>query len=254
VSVEHKQLDGLQAADSRQPFYMVHSACFAGVELPSLYPVPYIQPHPTPPKRRHHGLSATSPSGLQEYYQGSAAYGPIMGSGHSSPRLKQWCAGEYQFASKPWQDDLLTIASYIPHLSDDAPNSHAAAAAAGSLGTLNLASNATVVAASGVIGSASDVDVFRFEAERGGVLLRAYLDLTRSYAFADPQDKTAEARRTKLDSKVELLNQNGAVIRGWDDTDGVLSGRLVHILPSAVSLSVAGVECCWGCWGGAESV
>jgi hypothetical protein len=81
------------------------------------------------------------------------------------------------------------------------------------------------------------VDTYRFDAAEAGLLLTVDLELVASYAFEDLEDLSTEAQRTKLDSRLELLDSAGAVVRAWDNLDGVLQGPQTAVLPSAVSLS-----------------
>ncbi len=95
-------------------------------------------------------------SGGTAYYEGSAAWAPIMGVGYYRP-LTQWSKGEYTGATNR-QDDLAIIALHAPVLADDHGGS-AATATPLSPG----------VATPGVITSARDEDWFSFSSLGGGV-------------------------------------------------------------------------------------
>lgn len=100
----------------------------------------------------HHGTQSL------DYYQGHGVWGPIMGAPFPVP-LTQWSKGEYTGASRPTQDDVAVISrSGAPLLADDHADTIAGA---------TLASRGTTVAATGMITTAADVDVFRVTAAPG---------------------------------------------------------------------------------------
>ena len=89
---------------------------------------------------------------------GALSWSPIMGNGLRP--VNQWARGEYQGATSN-QNNFTAITSKIPLMSDDHGNTiHTASAATG-----------LALSAGGVIGSATDVDVFRFTAGRGNLVI-----------------------------------------------------------------------------------
>ena len=74
-----------------------------------------------------------------------------MGGGYQR-ELTQWSRGEYPLATNQ-EDDLAIIAGYLGYRPDDVGDDAASAT------TLSLS---PVASASGLIGSATDVDVYRF--------------------------------------------------------------------------------------------
>lgn len=53
-----------------------------------------------------------------EYYEGSGAWGPIMGDSYNRP-ISQWSKGEYPAANRSGQDDIATIASFTGLVPDE---------------------------------------------------------------------------------------------------------------------------------------
>lgn len=96
------------------------------------------------------------------YYQGHGSgetgWAPIMGNSYYK-NLTQWSRGEYPYANNT-QDDIKLINGHIPYTTDDHGDSTNSAT------VLPLASS---FGAFGIINSASDIDVFKFNAGDGTV-------------------------------------------------------------------------------------
>lgn len=106
---------------------------------------------------RHDGTTA----GV-EYYQGHGAWAPIMGVGYYRD-VTQWSKGEYTAANNT-EDDLAKMVTYgAPLRADDHANTIVAATPLAGW----------QVAASGVIASRTDVDVFEVLSGAGSVLFTA---------------------------------------------------------------------------------
>lgn len=113
----------------------------------------------------HHGIYDS------EYYGGHGggvtSWAPIMGVGYGA-NLKHWSKGDYQGASKPWQDDLNIITTQnngVAYRADDVGDTLATAA------YLNVAAGGTVANQQGIIGTTGEVDAFRFKTSGGAVSL-----------------------------------------------------------------------------------
>jgi autotransporter-associated beta strand protein len=113
----------------------------------------------------HHGINDS------EYYgghgSGTTSWAPIMGVGYGA-NLKHWSKGDYQGATKPWQDDLNIITTQnngVAYRADDIGETLATAA------YLNVASGGTVTNQQGIIGTTAEVDAFRFKTSGGAVSL-----------------------------------------------------------------------------------
>jgi PKD repeat protein len=117
---------------------------------------------------------------------GAFSWSPIMGNGLRP--VNQWAKGEYQDASST-QDNLVAIAnltSGIPLVADDHGNTLAAATVAPGLS----------VTGGGVISSASDLDLFKFTAGRGNIVITPKVSL-----FAP-----------NLRLQIRVLNSTGTVL------------------------------------------
>ncbi|WP_460815362.1 M12 family metallo-peptidase [Nocardioides korecus] len=126
------------------------------------------------------GLShdGTKTAGAGSYYAGTAAWGPIMGFA-TNRALSQWSKGEYADANET-QDDLAVIAANgAPLKADDHGDTTATADQLGA---------ATSYAATGIISTRTDVDVFAvdractgtFTASASGIGAQTALDLSLS--------------------------------------------------------------------------
>jgi len=117
---------------------------------------------------------------------GALSWSPIMGNGLRP--VNQWAKGEYQDASST-QDNLVAIAnltSGIPLVADDHGGTLAAATVAPGLS----------VTGGGVISSASDLDLFKFTAGRGNIVITPKVSL-----FAP-----------NLRLQIRVLNSTGTVL------------------------------------------
>jgi hypothetical protein len=136
----------------------------------------------------HDGTSA------KEYYGGHSngylSWSPIMGSG--TTRLTQWSKGEYYDADNN-EDDLAMIAVEIGYEDDDIPDTIAGAKA--------ITPEKGVYYATGIIGNADDVDLFKF---------------TLNYRYADimvsPMCVGGTAFGADGDLKYELRDANGSTV------------------------------------------
>jgi len=95
-----------------------------------------------------------------EYYQGTADWAPIMGSGYYS-NIVQWSKGEYTGANNT-EDDLAMIATYVPLLADTVGNTMATATALATGTSPNV---------TGLIENRTDVDVYSFTSDAGSISL-----------------------------------------------------------------------------------
>jgi PKD repeat protein len=117
---------------------------------------------------------------------GALSWSPIMGNGLRP--VNQWAKGEYKDASST-QDNLVAIAnltSGIPLVADDHGGTLAAATVAPGLS----------VTGGGVISSASDLDLFKFTAGRGNIVITPKVSL-----FAP-----------NLRLQIRVLNSTGTVL------------------------------------------
>lgn len=119
------------------------------------------------------------------YYAGQGDWAPIMGVSYYKP-ISQWSRGEYAGANNT-EDDLAVMQRFgAPLLVDDHGNTTT---------TATTLTGPTVTAVA-IIGTRTDVDVFRFNSAGGTVSL--------ALAGTSPQPN--------LDIKAELLNSAGTVI------------------------------------------
>lgn len=131
------------------------------------------------------GLHHDGVSGGATYYGGHNGWAPIMGVGYYS-EMTQWSKGEYSGANNT-QDDLNTIAGYTPLIADDFGNTRESA---------QLFSAGASFAASGMISTRTDVDLFRIQAAAGT------LTVTAAPSHTSPNLKLS----------LELLDQSGSPI------------------------------------------
>lgn len=113
------------------------------------------------------GLSHDGTSTGTAYYSGhgtgETGWAPIMGTGYYK-NLTQWSKGEYANANNK-EDDLAKIAGYVGYLPDDYGNT---------LATSAVFPAGASPSASGLIGAAADVDVFKFTAGAGSATFTVY--------------------------------------------------------------------------------
>jgi len=106
--------------------------------------------------------------GTGEYFSGhgtgALSWSPIMGNGLRP--VNQWAKGDYQGATST-QNNFTAIATKVPMMFDD----HG--------GTIHSATivNDTALTAGGVIADAADVDMFRFKAGRGNLVITPKVSL-----------------------------------------------------------------------------
>ena len=132
------------------------------------------------------GLAHDGTAG-QDYYSGTQAWGPIMGSAMSRA-LSQFSKGEYAGASNT-QDDLAVMAATgLPRRVDDHGDTIGAATALGALASY---------AVDGVISTRTDTDVF-------AITVPCTTDLVVAAKGIGPQ--------TTLDLALEVLDSSGALI------------------------------------------
>ena len=145
------------------------------------------------------------------YYAGQGAWAPIMGVGYYKP-VTQWSRGEYTNANNT-QDDIAVIQSHgAPMRADDHGDTFAAA-------TLLTGPN---LAATGVISSGGDRDVFAFVAGAGGATI------TAAPAPYGPD----------LDIRLELFDANGVVVAQSDPTVGITSADIAYGLDASVTVTL----------------
>ncbi len=122
-------------------------------------------------------------------YGGHGVWAPVMGTGYSRP-ITQWSKGEYAGATNQ-EDDLAVMAAHgaIP-VGDDVGDTPATATPLG----------AGSGSAQGVIGSATDRDVFSFATDGGSVV-----------ATVSPNPASPN-----LDARLELLDGSGNVVAADD--------------------------------------
>lgn len=163
--------------------------------------------------------------GVEGYYEGQAAWAPIMGVGYYRP-VTQWSKGEYTGANMH-EDDLAVIASHLhTSLADDHPNSATGATA--------LAYAAPAV--DGLIGTRSDSDWFRFTvpAGTGATAVRV-----------TPQTVSAD-----LDASVTVYDGAGSLVMaanpsvawsGLDEVTGLATSLTRTLAPGTYTAKVDGV-------------
>ncbi len=174
----------------------------------------------------HDGI--TTSAGPQDYYAGTHAWGPIMGSAFNRA-ISQWSRGEYAGATQH-EDDLLVIQQHqLPLRADDHGDDLASATPLGA---------ATSYAAAGVISTRADRDVFT-------------LDRTCAGSF------TATARgigsQTALDLSLTLRDATGTSLASaspasgwtwvgsWPLSTGMDAGVTTTLGPGTYQLVVDGV-------------
>jgi len=189
------------------------------------------------------GLSHDGTTTGTTYYAGHGSalvsWAPIMGNSYYN-NVTQWSRGEYPNANNT-QDDLTIISGKLGWRADD----HGDTTASGS--ALVVGSDGSVVSSNpeldphnmlpenkGVIGSASDVDVFTFTAGAGT------LSLTLTPAW-DAFYRSTSRRGANLDIRAELRNSSGTVVASSEpvtDTQAVVAATVAagtyHLLVSAV--------------------
>jgi hypothetical protein len=159
------------------------------------------------------GLSHDGRTGIDEYYGGHGtglvSWGPLMGVGYYA-NVTQWSRGDYSNANNT-QDDLAVIAGKLGWRADDHGATAATATPLGISGGV-VASETLVTdplsegssANRGIIGSASDEDVFTFELGGDGAI-----DVTITPEWTDAF-KAQGLRGSNLDVEAVLHRADGS--------------------------------------------
>jgi subtilisin-like proprotein convertase family protein/subtilisin family serine protease len=144
----------------------------------------------------HDGRTTPAENYYAGHGSGATGWAPIMGVGYSRS-LTQWSQGEYANANNT-QDDLLRISNAIGYIADDHGNTISVPT------QLTVGSNGAV-AASGLITTRSDVDVFRFATQSGLVSLQVNpLDVATSRGNLDVSVTLRDAAGTEVVTVNEL--------------------------------------------------
>ena len=130
---------------------------------------------------------------------GDISWGPIMGTGYGR-NVSQWSKGEY-FQANQTQDDLDIISQKTPYRTDDHGNTNTTA-------TLLIASNGTLLIASGIISRNTDVDVFSFVAGVGSLSLTVF-----------PYRCATGTHGGNLDISARLYNSSGTLVASNNPPD-----------------------------------
>lgn len=138
----------------------------------------------------HHDGTSTAP-----YYAGTAAWGPIMGSARSRA-VSQFSIGEYADANNKEDDFSVIKANGLNPRADDHGNTTATADPLGAQASY---------AATGVIGTRTDTDLFAID-------VQCSTDLTASVTGIGPQ--------TAVDLKLEVLDSSGAPVASSSPASG----------------------------------
>jgi hypothetical protein len=129
----------------------------------------------------------------QAYYNGAGSWGPIMGTGYGRD-FSQWSKGEYDGANN-FEDDIAIMRSQFGSRADEAGDALNIATSMVSLGGGNFR-------ATGVVGSSSDVDVWRIDSLAAGTLsVTATPWLSRS----NTDGHNLNVRLTLLDSSNNVM-------------------------------------------------
>lgn len=159
------------------------------------------------------GLSHDGATDGTQYYAGQGNWAPIMGVGYYKP-ITQWSKGEYPLANN-LEDDLAKMPNYgATKAVDDYGNTIATAAPLTGPSVMTL----------GVIETAADVDVFRFNTGAGAI------SFTISGTSPEPD----------LDIKAELLDANGNVLQSSDPA-GLAASISATVASGTYYLRVQGV-------------
>ena len=155
------------------------------------------------------GLNHDGTDSGDEYFQGhgtgATSWAPIMGVGYSRD-VVQWSKGEYADANNT-QDDIAVISTYLTPGVDDFGN------------TTSLATSApgTSLTGGGVINNANDVDMIRFRAGVGALVI------TPKVASVSPN----------LRMRIKVLNATGTVLGTYDAT-----GTVGNMAPGLITLGL----------------
>jgi hypothetical protein len=156
------------------------------------------------------GLSHDGNASTQ-YYDGQGAWAPLMGIGYYRP-LTQWSRGDYLGASNTEDDFAVMVAHGAPVRGDDHGNAASTATALG---------GGTALAATGLIGSRTDIDWFTFTGSGPTTIT------------VTPADPGAD-----LDLRVDLYTSAGALIASADPPSAMVSAATVSGLDASISLTL----------------
>jgi PKD repeat protein len=150
---------------------------------------------------------------------GSTSWGPIMGAGYYK-NVTQWSNGQYPGANNQ-QDDLAVLAAngFSPR-ADDAGNTFATASP---LITAVSESSASIQTA-GVIETANDVDMFKFDTTGGLLELKV----------------KPSAAGSNLDAKLTLFQENGAILTTSAQETELSASISTSVTAGTYFLSVSG--------------
>jgi hypothetical protein len=158
----------------------------------------------------------------QAYYgghgSGDTSWGPLMGTGYGR-NFSQWSKGGYYQANNV-QDDLAIIAAKIPYSTDDCSDIISGAP------TLTLSGDS--FSSTGVIGTNTDVDLYKFTTNQTSVTvnLSSYKSATGTYGC-------------NLGLKLELLNASGVLVSGSNSTGQPTSRMSQSISPGTYYIRVS---------------
>jgi len=156
------------------------------------------------------GLSHDGKTDGTAYYgghgSGDTSWGPIMGTGYGR-NVSEWSKGEYYLANNT-QDDLATIAGYIPYRSDDHGDTPATATPLVITDGTNILSTRPDTdptnldpANKGILERNTDVDVFSFNTGNGPVNIAV-----------NPWTMPSGTRGGNLDVLLELRDASGTLL------------------------------------------
>jgi hypothetical protein len=177
------------------------------------------------------GLTHDGTFAVPEYYNGHGTapntWSPIMGGSHSA-NVTQWSKGEYQNANNA-QDDLTIIASRLGYRTDEAGSTLATAKAlvVDLNGTISTTSN------SGIIATATDVDVYTFTTTGGTVII----DANAVYA---PNNAGTQTAISNLDILLQLKDNAGTVLTSSDDQYTLGGSITLTVAAGTYSISIEG--------------
>lgn len=203
---------------------------------------PYIAEAATHEMGHNLGLSHDG-TATSSYYgghgSGATTWGAIMGGSYGL-NVTQWSRGEYSGANNN-QDDIAIIADKLAFGADDHGDT------LGSASLLSVSSDGNVTPSNpesdphnsqasnkGIIESASDVDVFAFNASAGS------LELTVTPAWA-AYYRSSNGRGANLDIQATLLDNSGNIIASSNPTSETNASISANLSQGLYHLQVAGV-------------
>ncbi|QJE94263.1 LamG-like jellyroll fold domain-containing protein [Luteolibacter luteus] len=164
----------------------------------------------------HDGRVAEGTSDAEGYYGGHSGWAPIMGVGYYQ-NLSQWSKGEYARADQK-QDDLAVMDSFnaVDFRADDSGDSPATASPLELFGT--------TINDDGIIGTRSDVDVYKFTTTGGSAAI-AIKPLNQG---------------PNLDISAELRNAGGSVIATSNPDPGIDASFNLNLAAGTYTLHIDG--------------